>query len=198
MDIIILGLLMIKNCTIYEMRKTIETVFTSISSNSMGSIQASIKKLLHKKMIIFDEFVENSVNKKVYCITDIGKSYFFSEIQIPMKHKEKNMELNKLFFMGFVPKDKRIELIEAYITELLEERKWLEQIQTTVQETNTMEDHLDNINIQKIVTAKDSKDLLLQLQDIAQFQYATLSLSIEKVDFEIQWFEQFKKKLQQR
>lgn len=127
----------------------------------------------------------------MYCITDIGKSYFFSEIQIPMKYKEKNMELNKFFFMGFVPQEKRIELIDAYIAELLNERKSLKQVQKVVQGTN-IEDYLDNVNIQNMIGTDDSTDLLSILQDIAQFQYATLNLSIEKVDFEIQWFERFK------
>ena len=36
MDTNILGLLMIGNWTIYEMRKMIETNFTSISSSSLG------------------------------------------------------------------------------------------------------------------------------------------------------------------
>lgn len=65
MDIIILGLLMIQNCTIYEMKKVIETNFTNISSSSIGSIQAAVKKLLSKNMICFSEYVEDSVNKKV-------------------------------------------------------------------------------------------------------------------------------------
>ena len=38
MDTNILGLLMIGNWTIYEMRKMIETNFTSISSSSLGSM----------------------------------------------------------------------------------------------------------------------------------------------------------------
>ena len=72
MDIIILGLLMIQNCTIYEMKKVIEKNFGNISSSSIGSMQAAVKKLLSKNMICFNEHVENSVNKKVYEITHEG------------------------------------------------------------------------------------------------------------------------------
>lgn len=43
MDIIILGLLMIQNCTIYEMKKVIEKNFGNISSSSIGSMQAAVK-----------------------------------------------------------------------------------------------------------------------------------------------------------
>ena len=91
MDIIILGLLMIQNFTIYEMKKVIEKNFGNISSNSIGSMQAAVKKLLSNNMICFSEYVENSVNKKIYEITNEGKKYFLSSISTPMRYKEKNM-----------------------------------------------------------------------------------------------------------
>lgn len=104
MDTNILGLLMIGNWTIYEMRKMIETNFTSISSSSLGSMQTAIKKLLEMECITFSEHVENGVNKKVYSITTAGKRKFFSNISAPMKYKEKNMELNQVFLFGFFRK----------------------------------------------------------------------------------------------
>lgn len=128
MNLIILGLLMIHDFTIYEMKKVIEVDFANISSSSMGSMQAAVKKLLSKNMICFREYVENSVNKKLYKITDEGKEYFLSSISKPMLYKEKNMEMSKFFFMGFVPKSKRLELAEAYIAELQKELAPLEQI----------------------------------------------------------------------
>ncbi len=61
MDTNILGLLMIGNWTIYEMRKMIETNFTSISSSSLESMKTAIKKLLEMECITFSEHVENGV-----------------------------------------------------------------------------------------------------------------------------------------
>lgn len=49
MDKIILGLLMLKKLTIYELRSIIEMNFTSMCSNSMGSIQAAIKSCLKRR-----------------------------------------------------------------------------------------------------------------------------------------------------
>lgn len=89
MAIIILGLLMLQNCTMYKMKKVIETNFTNISSSSIGNMQTAIKKLLSKKMICFSEYVEDSVNKKVYEIIDEDKKYFLSSISEPMLYKEK-------------------------------------------------------------------------------------------------------------
>lgn len=190
MDIIILGLLMIQNSTVYEMKKVIETNFTNISSNSIGSIQA--KKLLSKNMIYFSEYVENSVNKKVYEITDAGKEFFLSSISKPMCYKEKNMELSKFFFMGFVEKNKRSALIDSYIDELRNELDFLEQIKSVIgSKPDFDEDFLLSLK-EKGATCELT---VADIQEIAFFQCAMLDLSIDKVRFEMQWFDNFKQNL---
>jgi len=200
MEIIILGLLIIQKSTIYEMRKRIETHFTSISSNSMGSIQATIKKLLAGSMIICNEFVENSVNKKVYEITDKGKAYFIDSVSKPMLYKEKNMELGKLLFMGFVQKNKRIDLIESYIKELENSREKLKQVRLSTSDNETaISNYIKHLEItstsNNFQEMFDTDSLTESVGDIAMFQYAALELSIAKVEFEITWFEDFKKRL---
>lgn len=190
MDTIILGLLMIQNCTIYEMKKVIKTNFTNISSNSVGSIQVAVKKLLSKNMIYFSEYVEDSVNKKVYEITDEGKKYFLSSISEPMIYKEKNMELSKFFFMGFSPKSKRLELVEAYIAELQEQLASLEQIKFATEiQPNFDEDYLSMLKEKGAIQIQTVSDI----EEIAFYQLAMLDLSIDKIKFEIQWFEGLKK-----
>lgn len=192
MYIIVLGLLMIQKCTIYEMRKSIEANFISMSSNSMGSIQATIKKLLSNGMIVFDEYVENSVNKKVYEITDKGKLYFFDSISKPMLYKEKSMELSKFFFMGFVEKSKRLALIDAYIAELRNEFESLEQIKSVIgSKPDFDEDYLLALQEKGAASELTVEDI----QEIALFQCAMLDLSIGKVKFEMQWFDNFKQNL---
>lgn len=192
MDIIVLGLLMIQKCTIYEMKKAIETNLTNISSNSTGSIQAAVKKMLDKHMIFFNEYVENSINKKVYEITDAGKAYFYDSISKPMRYKEKSMELSKFFFMGFVEKGKRLALIESYIEELENELATLEQVGSAVDSKPEFDESYILALQEKGAT---SELTLTDVQEIALFQCAMLDLSIAKIKFEIQWFENFKKNL---
>lgn len=192
MDIIILGLLMIKASTIYEMRKVIETNLTNISSSSVGSIQAAIKKLLDSNLIFFNEYVENSVNKKVYMITADGRSYFQASISQPMRYKEKSMELAKFLFMGFVDKDKRSALIESYIIELKNGLNKLEQVKSATGALCSFDDNylseLKNNGAAEELTPTD-------LQEIAFFQCAMLELSIAKIKFEIEWFQDFSKNI---
>ncbi len=84
----------------------------------MGAIQAAIKKLLLNGMIEYNEGVSNGVNKKIYHITEKGKDYFLKWLSKPMSSKKaKNIELSKMYFMGLVMEEKRVDLIQAYINE---------------------------------------------------------------------------------
>jgi DNA-binding PadR family transcriptional regulator len=201
MELIMLGLLMLKEHTIYEIKKILERNFSSMCSNSAGSIQSTVKKMFKDGMIVYNEYVENSVNKKMYAITDKGKEYFINSISEPMLYKEKNMELGKLFFMGFAPKDKRIELINSYISELEAEKERLEKIRSTSQDTEAViEKHIvylkesGKLDAFKEILRSDS--VAEGLQDIALFQFATLELALDKADFEIRWFEKLKQRLE--
>lgn len=200
MDKIILGLLMIKKLTIYELRSIIEMNFTSMCSNSMGSIQAAIKKLLEKKMIVYEELVENSVNKKFYTLTNEGKECFLEWVQTAMiSGKMKDMELSKLFFMGFVPTKKRLSLIESYLADLKKEKEHLENIKK--QDSNTAKlQYIAYIEKNKIefnhfLQVSENSNIQKEVQDIIDFELLTLQFGIDRTNFEIEWFEKLKNKL---
>lgn len=193
MDIIILGFLMIQASTIYELRQSIKHSLSTVSSDSTGSIQAALKKLLNKDRITFKEQVEGGLNKKVYFITDNGIVYFQQAIAQPMLYKEKNMELSKFFFMGFTDKTKRDDLLEKYIQTLEEELASLEQINDSIGSRYQFDDAV----IMELKERGGAVDYLNleNVKDIAHFQYATLDLGIEKAKFEIEWFKKFKARL---
>lgn len=77
MDNIILGLLLMCNRTIYQLRERIDKGINLMYSSSMGSIQAAIRKLLNCGFISYEEIVDNGKYKKVYCITESGRQHFF-------------------------------------------------------------------------------------------------------------------------
>jgi DNA-binding PadR family transcriptional regulator len=167
-----------------------------VSSNSLGSIQAAVKKLLSNGMIEYDEFVEGGVNKKIYALTDRGKAYFIESVSKPMRSKERNMELGKLFFMGFAPKGLRPALLESYIDELEAEKEKLERIRAASQDTeSSVADYIRYL--QESGRLESFEDMLRpeplpeSLRDISLFQFATLELAISKLEFEILWFRDF-------
>ncbi len=157
MDNIILGLLILKSRTIYQLRERIAKGLNLMYSDSMGSIQAALKKLLKCGYIQYEEIVENGKYKKVYSITDSGRERFFEWVNSPMtSQNNNNPELAKLYFMGFSDKENRAELLKRYISELKEQHNVLEAI---CKEGEAME--LNDIGVYQLASAKYGRDLIL-------------------------------------
>ena len=196
MDKVLLGMLMLKRLTIYEIRNIIKQNFQAMCSDSLGSIQATIKKLMASNMITCEEFVEKSVNKKVYSITEYGRKTLVNWLKIPIDMgKSKNMELSKLLFMGMVPVGERQAIIKAVILNLNNELENLEKIQIAISNTDE--------NIRKfLLNLESDSEYLHGLQDatmnldakenvkgIASFENMTLQFSIDTTKFYITSFE---------
>ncbi len=119
MDYMILGLLLLSNRTIYELRERIRKGLHLIYSDSMGSIQNAVKQLLRKNYIDYEELTENGRHKKSYYITDAGKTHFMEWINSPMvEQAAKQPELGKIYFMGFSTPENRMNNIHTHITSL--------------------------------------------------------------------------------
>ena len=105
MDKLILGLLMIKHFTVYEIRQVMRQNFSSMCSDSLGSIQAALKKLSQQGAVTYSEYVEKGKMKKEYAITASGRILFLEWLKTPIDmSKNKNMDLGKFLFMGYLPK----------------------------------------------------------------------------------------------
>ena len=203
MDKMILGLLLLKELTIYEIKNAIQTYLSDMSSSSMGAIQAAIKKLLANDMIGYNECVSNSVNKKIYHITEKGKECFLEWLSTPMSIKKaKNIELSKMYFMGLVMDEKRTDLIQAYIDEQKIKLKGLHEIRNTSSNLDKQVDafmesnrdkpkHLERL---RNCTGKQTNEECIR--DIAAFSLATLDYGIQSTEFEITWYENLKEKLE--
>ena len=203
MDKMILGLLLLKELTIYEIKNYIQTYLSDMSSSSMGAIQAAIKKLLVNEMIEYNECVSNGVNKKIYHIKEKGKDYFLKWLYKPMSSKKaKNIEFSKMYFMGLVMDEKRIDLIQAYIDEQKTNLKDLYEIRNTLPSIDEkvdefIENNMDNpkhLEQLRSCTGKQTNEECIR--DIAAFNLATLDYGIQSTEFEIRWYENFKKKLE--
>ena len=108
MDYVILGILLLGNRTIYQLRERIDKGLNLMYSSSMGSIQAAIKKLLDGGYIQYEETVEKGKYKKIYSLTDSGKQRFFEWVNSPIgAYHTKSPELAKMYFMGFSDEQNR-------------------------------------------------------------------------------------------
>lgn len=167
MDTLILGLLILQSRTIYEIKMRINSGMNMMYSNSLGSIQAAVKKLLVLKYIDFVEVVENGKYKKKYSITQAGRDYFYEWVNTPMRAgQNKNPDLPKLYFMGLSKKETRIDRIEAFICSLTEVYNVL----------NTLYEQGKAMQVES------------SMRDIFDYQFLSLKYGVDSLKFEIEWY----------
>ncbi len=168
MDNIILGLLLLCDRTIYQLRERVDQGLSLMYSSSLGSIQAAIKKLLESGYIGFEETVENGKYKKVYHITEAGRRHFSAWVNGPMEQQGIRCPgLVKLYFMGFADEKNREASLEAHLAALREQHRALELICEEAQHVAVPEDK----------------------QDIFRYQLASAQYGRDLYQFNIQWFE---------
>ncbi|MGL6200695.1 MAG: PadR family transcriptional regulator [Lachnospiraceae bacterium] len=176
MDNIILGLLVLSNRTIYQLRDRINKGLNLMYSSSLGSMQAALKKLLVSEYVTFTEDVENGKYKKTYSITEKGKQYFFRWVNAPLEQPNiKSPELAKLYFMGFADKKVRAESVKQYLESLYIQQEALAAICTEGENTKVPE----------------------EAQDILQFELSTAYYGRDLLQFNIDWFEKLLSQIQE-
>ena len=201
MDKIILGILMLHRMTAYELRNFIKNNFKSMYSDSLGSIQAALKKLFELEMVTFEELVEKGVNKKRYSITEAGQETLIEWIKIPINtSKTKNYDFGKLFFMGYVSKKDQKTLIDKIILSLEEEYEALKKLKESIdadEESEEIKNYLltDIEYKERIKNLDKGKELIENIREISKFTLATLDYGIDVTAFNIEWFKKLKKKI---
>jgi DNA-binding PadR family transcriptional regulator len=167
MEYVILGLLMIRARTLYEINKVLETRVSLFYSASFGSISSAIGKLLEKEWISLQEQVEQGRNKKRYAITPAGTAAFSEWLGSPIPgEKVKDHALTRLFFLGFLTPHERVALITSHIAKL----------EALAADLGTLAD------------AAQQQPAPAALHDVARFQRLTLHYGQEYYAFSIAWF----------
>lgn len=201
MDKIILGILMLRRMTTYEIRNAIKNNFKSICSDSLGSIQIALKKLLELGMVTCEELVEKGVNKKRYSITDAGQETLMEWLRVPVDiSKTKNMDFGKILFMGYMPKENQKELIDKIILSLEEEYLSLKAVKESINaedERCAFESYLltDKEYQDRIKTLNGSNNISQNINEISKFTLATLDYGIDMASFNIAWFKKLKENI---
>jgi DNA-binding PadR family transcriptional regulator len=168
LDKIILGLLLFRSLSIYDIKKAIDRSVGFFFSSSYGNIQPSLKKLELGSLVSIQENVVNGRNRKEYTINDLGRNEFIKwlseEIHIG---KIQDEGLLKLFFLTELPKEKRLQLLENYIEKLKHKILELEQV--------------DEENKKAEVPEK--------YQEAFNYRVVTLDFGIQYYNFELRWYE---------
>jgi DNA-binding PadR family transcriptional regulator len=125
---ILLGLLMQKSMSGYELKKVFSISFSYFSGLSFGSIYPALKKMAQHGLITMRlEIQENAPNKKVYSITEAGKDQFHALLKQPVQADRFRSEfLSRLFFFSHLEKGERVALVSTYLESIREEQQHLE------------------------------------------------------------------------
>lgn len=176
MEHVILGLLMLRQRSIYEIKKILEETISLFYSASFGSINSAIEKLVAKQAVTVQEQVEGGRFKKIYSITPIGQTLFEQWLAsaIPQE-KVKDPALTRLFFMGFLAPSEQIRLL----------REHLGSVQMLHAQLNSLLREREQINV------------AAEQQALADFQWLTLEYGVAYYGFNINWYQQLLSKLEE-
>ncbi len=176
MEYVILGLLLLKPRSSYEIKKILEETISLFYSASFGSINSALEKLIAKQAITVEEQIEAGRFKKIYSLTPVGKIAFDQWLAsaIPQE-KVKEPALTRLFFMGFLTPNERIRLVREHLTSL-----------------QIVHAQLNSLLREREQTAVDQHQ-----QAIADFQWLTLEYGVAYYNFSINWYQQLLTKLEE-
>ena len=126
MDIqtIMLGFLMEKSLTGYDLKQWFSRSFIFFSGVSYGSIYPALKKMEKDGLITSKlEMQEGAPNKKICTITDKGREKFHDSMRSPLPFdKYKNSFMARLFFFAHLEPDERESAADEYLVQLEETR----------------------------------------------------------------------------
>ena len=201
MDKLILGLLMIKHFTVYEIRQVMRQNFSSMCSDSLGSIQAALKKLSQQGAVTYSEYVEKGKMKKEYAITASGRILFFEWLKTPIDmSKNKNMDLGKFLFMGYLPKKEQLQMLDLTIEGLEVEVQEFEAVKDAIRFTEEQEkvkaylEHNSHLATELIETSQ-AADLAESISQIGYFEMKTLEFGLDSARFQLDWFTKLRQQL---
>jgi len=141
-EFIILGFLMSKNMTGYDIKQKMSVSTSNFIDASFGSIYPALKRLEQKALICSEEVVTNGKLKKVYFITQQGKDEFLRWLSAPIEASKTSITsaLSKIFFYNHLSNESAQILLHSYIADLTTFKSNLLKVKETIaQRGNTFE-----------------------------------------------------------
>ena len=201
MEYIILGLLLFKSMTVYEIRSYVQKNLTTICSDSLGSIQIAIKKLINKGYITTNEYLERGLVKKKHSITSLGVERYKEWVGSPINiAKMTNMEESKFYFLGTASKEKRISFLKSYISSLKEQFDKLHVIKEFSKGAKEIAilAHLERVSNEPEITdnlsvVSEEKDIRNIFENTYTYQIYLLEYGLNRVKSDISFYEKILK-----
>ncbi|XID95639.1 PadR family transcriptional regulator [Paenibacillaceae bacterium WGS1546] len=175
MEFVLLGFLMIRALTQYEMKKTLQRKVSPFYSASLGSIQSALKKLEDGAYIECRETVERGRRKKVYAIAEPGKQRFMSWMTGPIAPNRLEQEMTtRLFFLGLMDPPERLAIV----------RMIADRLEAELREYDAASAEAAGMAVPD------------RLRPIADYQLKTLELGIRLHRSSLDWFKGLREQLE--
>jgi DNA-binding PadR family transcriptional regulator len=130
----LLGFLMSRSMTGYELKKKFSISFSFFSGLSYGSIYPTLKKMEQVGWLTLEvEIQDGSPNRKVYTITDEGRKVFLENLRAPFSlERPKDAFLARLFFFSYLPPEERLETANRHLETVREIQRSLRALEPQV------------------------------------------------------------------
>ena len=114
---ILLGFLMYKSMSGYELKKFFSISFSFFTGLSYGSIYPALKKMEEEGLITMQLEIQDGIpNRKDYTITEKGKEAFLQSLRVPITfEKHRSAFLTRLFFFAHLSPEERIGNARQYL-----------------------------------------------------------------------------------
>jgi len=175
MEYVILGFLMFRVLSQYDLMKALKEEVSPFYKASLGSLQNGLKKLENSHHIEVSKTIKNGRKKNQYSITKSGEAYFKSFMLQDINKNKFEIETNtRLFFMGFMAVTERLHIV------------------------NNILEHLEKIINQYEEGEKEFRKRIwsTKMDVFVVYQFKTLSLGIHHYKSTLEWFKALKKELE--
>lgn len=130
----LLGFLMTGGRTGYELKKAFAISFSFFSDLSYGSIYPALKKMEKAGWVTMAVAVQDgSPNRKIYTITDAGRTAFMAELRAPFQlERFKNAFLTRLFFFSHLTPEERLAAAVKHLAAVQQAYEALKAVESEV------------------------------------------------------------------
>lgn len=116
MEFVLLGFLLIRQLSQYDMYMALSKKVSPFYSASLGSIQATLKKLEAKGYISVEKEEGHGRRKNTYTINGSGKAYFIEWMLSEFSEPKFDIQLHtRIFFLGHLEDSDRIKVVDHAI-----------------------------------------------------------------------------------
>ncbi len=164
---VILGLLLLRPMSFYDLIRAFEAGVSLFYSASSGSIKRALDLLLTRGHVEVEALQQSARGRKVYRVTDGGQSAFRAWMLSELTESDaETASLSRLFFLGLLDASERGAVLAHIESRIAGELARLEALKVTV----------------------DRSEVPPELADVATYQKATLAYGIESHRFALDWF----------